>query len=946
VDLPSLDAIRAAVGERFIVDALAGQGGMGAIYRGRHATLGSPVAIKVLPVLAEQGSDELARFQREAKLAANLPHPHIVPVFEFQVKDGLAFFVMPFVEGESLAQYIQEHGRLDVDRVRELLRHVGSALAFAHERGVVHRDIKPANLLRETASGRWLVADFGVARASGAREDGITRTGMVVGTPAYMAPEQAFGVSDVDGRADLYALAAVASEALTGTRTDTLKDRDDAEVLLRAARPDIPRPLAKALTAGLALDRDRRPADVREWLGGIEAADSGISLAATLTATPARRRGSWMGVAFASLAGIAIAIGVWRRSSDASDVTVVTTVAIEPVSASGAFDSPELRSGIRVAVEDQLRWLPQYQVVRSDVADRFTVDEYLVVRATPGPGGGVHIEVQVRDAPQGRLLRGSEVEGPLDSLAGLVTRLMTDAFASELARQQVGWVSSLPRGGMAAVGTYFEAERLFRSGAYDRAIDRFNDVIARDSTFAPAYFRRMLSELLRLRPTRAADALSVALDAAVRFGDRLDPTNASLLAAYRTLIVDGRIAAAHDTLRSIVEQSPTATDAWFLLGYIEFYLGSLLDTPVGAARLAFGKAAELNPSFAAALAQLALIAVLEDDRATAQRYFARYLAIDSVSVWAEVMRMADSVLYQGPRASLAALGSLDARPSAALEILAFGGGSLGQRAAERAVARRAIDVLLARAASEEQRATAFRMRIASSLGSGRLASADSALRAAARLNVPRSERDRWVVLGDVTGVARLDDAGGRAAAAARLLGDEADVVAQWLVARWYAVRDPAAAARAAARVRQIAEQPPADPFARSLDLDLRAHAALAAGDTGAAYGAWATALAVYSVGRVPFGLVGSLWPLRVGWARVAAARGDHQTVVAVTSAFPRPSGFNDQVAWSVVLPLRAEALRATGDELGARTIYRQLISVMSEANGAGISLRDSVARLP
>src|SRR6185436_11326218 len=120
----------------------------------------------------------LARFQREASLAAHLSHPHIVPVFEFDVRAGLAFLVMPLIEGSTLDLHIQDHGRLSYTEASELLRQIGGALAFAHDRGVVHRDVKPSNILLERATGRWLLTDFGVAHVdTGNRDEGITHTG-------------------------------------------------------------------------------------------------------------------------------------------------------------------------------------------------------------------------------------------------------------------------------------------------------------------------------------------------------------------------------------------------------------------------------------------------------------------------------------------------------------------------------------------------------------------------------------------------------------------------------------------------------------------------------------------------------------------------------------------------------------------------------------------------
>ncbi|UCD25766.1 MAG: serine/threonine protein kinase, partial [Gemmatimonadota bacterium] len=197
---------------RYQIEGFLTEGGMGTIYTARHHSLGSRVAIKVLPAEVASSPVRLARFKREAALAANLSHPNIVPVFEFDATPSLAYLVMPFVEGKTFADEIAEQGKLEHSAVRRMVHQVGTALGFAHERDVVHRDIKPANILKEEATGRWLVTDFGIAHVSdtaGETHTEITQTGTIIGTPAYMSPEQRWG-GQVDGRSDLYSLAAVA----------------------------------------------------------------------------------------------------------------------------------------------------------------------------------------------------------------------------------------------------------------------------------------------------------------------------------------------------------------------------------------------------------------------------------------------------------------------------------------------------------------------------------------------------------------------------------------------------------------------------------------------------------------------------------------------------------------------------------------------------------------
>jgi len=209
-----LDALRAALAGRYAVDRLLGQGGMATVYLARDLRHDRPVAIKVLrPELAASlGSD---RFLREIKVAAHLQHPNILALYDSGEADGFLYYVMPFVEGESLRGRLEREGQLSLPDAIQLTCEVADALQYAHTRGIVHRDIKPENVLIQ--EGHALVADFGIARAvSQAGGEQLTETGMAVGTPHYMSPEQALGSEHVDGRSDEYSLACVTYEMLVG----------------------------------------------------------------------------------------------------------------------------------------------------------------------------------------------------------------------------------------------------------------------------------------------------------------------------------------------------------------------------------------------------------------------------------------------------------------------------------------------------------------------------------------------------------------------------------------------------------------------------------------------------------------------------------------------------------------------------------------------------------
>ena len=204
--------VRKALAGEYQIERVLGEGGMATVYLATDPKHHRKVAVKVMhpDMAATLGAD---RFLREVEISAQLTHPHILPVYDSGAAAGLLYYVMPYVEGESLQQRMQREGQLPVEDALKIAREVAEALAYAHERNIIHRDIKPGNIM--ISRGHALVADFGIARAMGG-DATITKTGLAVGTPQYMSPEQATGAPGVDGRADVYALGCVLYEMLAG----------------------------------------------------------------------------------------------------------------------------------------------------------------------------------------------------------------------------------------------------------------------------------------------------------------------------------------------------------------------------------------------------------------------------------------------------------------------------------------------------------------------------------------------------------------------------------------------------------------------------------------------------------------------------------------------------------------------------------------------------------
>jgi hypothetical protein len=240
---------------------------MGVVYRARDKRLKRHIAIKVLPPELAFQSAIKTRFLREAETAAQLSHPNIVPIYTVDEMEGLVFFVMAYVSGDNLAKRLHDVGVLQTDDVRRISREVADALAYAHERGVVHRDIKPDNILLDAATGRTMVTDFGIARAASGEDGGrLTATGMAIGTPAYMSPEQAAGERTIDGRSDLYSLGVVAYQMLVGeppfvansTPAMLVKHISERPTPVTQRRSDIPSDLARAVMMCLEKDPGMR----------------------------------------------------------------------------------------------------------------------------------------------------------------------------------------------------------------------------------------------------------------------------------------------------------------------------------------------------------------------------------------------------------------------------------------------------------------------------------------------------------------------------------------------------------------------------------------------------------------------------------------------------------------------------------------------------------------
>src|SRR5678809_88617 len=295
----SPERLTSALADRYRIERELGKGGMATVYLAEDLRHGRKVAVKVLlPELAAVLGAE--RFLSEIHVTAALQHPHILPLFDSGQAEGQLFYVMPYVEGESLRSRLDRERQLPIEDALRIAHEVGSALSYAHRHGVIHRDIKPENILLH--DGHALVADFGIALAvTNAGGGRLTQTGLSLGTPQYMSPEQATGERTIDGRTDVYSLGAVTYEMLTGepphsgqtvqaiiARVLTERPRS-----IRSVRPNVSEDLAFAVEHAL----EKIPADrwhsAREFSDAISGKNVRVSRPSNVLSRDDRNRKRW-----------------------------------------------------------------------------------------------------------------------------------------------------------------------------------------------------------------------------------------------------------------------------------------------------------------------------------------------------------------------------------------------------------------------------------------------------------------------------------------------------------------------------------------------------------------------------------------------------------------------------------------------------------------------------
>ena len=632
-----------------------GGGGMSRVFLAQEHALGRQVVVKLL-------SEELAsgvsadRFKREIQVVAQLQHPNIVPLLSAGDADGLPYFTMPYVQGESLRARISRGGELSVAEALRVLRDVARALDYAHQHGVVHRDIKPDNVL---LSGDYaLVTDFGVGKAlSVARRAGdetLTQFGVAVGTPAYMAPEQAAGDGSLDHRADIYAFGCVAYEMLAGH--PPFEGRSAQELLaaqitkdptpIRERRPSVPEPLAALVMRCLEKRPADRPQSARELVQALESVTTpvgGTGVGLGLSAPLARRSFNRFAIGAGVVLVLAVGGGLLARWLTPASPLNDALVTVLPFRVSAA--DPSLRylregmvdlvaaklTGDKRAVDPRTVLAAWRRGGGSETVDLTEQQGLAVARSLHsarvlqgeivGNAGQLVISGTLLDAARGTPRARARVQGDARALAALVDSLVARLLVIESGgtEQQAVLLAGIP---FSALQSYLAGQRAYRAGRYTDATEAYSAALTEDSTFAQAGLG------LRMSAGWYGDGPRMTRGAAVarRHRDKLSARDQLLLDVVAGQGQPRTCREAMAAQEAAVERAPDVAEFWYELADNMLHCGDAMGMDGMARSLpAFERALAIDSGFTPAWEHVPSVLLWLGDSARARQAFAQYV---------------------------------------------------------------------------------------------------------------------------------------------------------------------------------------------------------------------------------------------------------------------------------------------------------------------------------
>ena len=658
---------------RYQIEREVGRGGMAVVYRAFDTRHERHVAIKVVnPEFATGVTAE--RFLSEIQVAARLTHPHILPVHDSGQSGEDLYYVMPFVAGRTLRDHLESEGRLSVKESVRIVNEVASALDYAHREGVLHRDVKPENILLE--DGQAVLADFGLAHAlSASGGTRLTTSGVLLGTPQYMSPEQAKGERDLDGRSDQYSLACVLYEMLAGSPPFTggtpqavlFGHMLEPTPEIRQSREDVPRHVEMTLRRALSKAPDDRfptMADFARALAGPEGEhhqlNRGTRLSAPAVAQALVRRPALPLLALV----LAVILGAWFASRrDPADLDG-SLLAVAPFSVLKA--GSEWREGLvdllSRDLDDQgtIRTVPPSRFLRgwdalpdrrsaAQLGRRLGAGLVLYGSITGVGNDSVMIDASVLDVASDRIVGSSnmQVRGPNRNVAILAQQLTIAVLQQLRSVRQIGAFrqTALATTALPALKAFLEGEQFYRRSAWDSAVSSYEQALRQDSTFALPASR--LGQIMRWRRGGDDREAERYLFQAGRFNHGLsrrdsmlilsDSLRAGLISFERDTGYFARARRVFALLEQARDEFPEDPEIWYALGEAYYHHGHGPRIGISESGLlaVFDRAVALDPGFAPAYIHPIEHALALGDEAAARSYMRRYLALDPTDSEAE-----------------------------------------------------------------------------------------------------------------------------------------------------------------------------------------------------------------------------------------------------------------------------------------------------------------------
>jgi len=933
-DVP--EDLRTALSGRYDLQRELGRGGMANVYLARDLQSDDLVAIKVLneDLAAAVGR---ARFLREIQFAAQLHHPHILPLLDSGEAGNFFYYVMPCVDGESLKERIAREKQLPISDAIVIASEVAAGLDHAHAQGIVHRDVKPGNILLSSAPA--VIADFGIARAvrRSATDATLTDVNLAIGTPPYMSPEQWSGTRELDARSDVYSLGCVVYEMLAGhppfmgPTAEAIAARVAVDPVppLRTVRPKVSPALEAAILTALGRVPADRFATAGEFARALEAAP--VLTVERPALQPWWRRPAM--VAGAGLASVATVVGAgalaWRLLVAADHALDTNRVMVYPLVVPADFqghatigEDAATMIGSALDGAGPLRWIdawplldPEHReniravtldMARSLARSRrcgFFVTGRLVAR---GDSNDVYLELQ--DVRGDSIVARGSATGAATETWRLALRAVNQVLPTLIPTGAPDAVADWQDRNPTAVASFLLGESAFRRMQLSEALEHYRDAVGADSTFGLAAIRAARAATWNHRPGEAASLIQIAIE------HEMSPRYGHFARGYQAYLM-GRADSATAELRRALAIDPEMTVAWMQLGEVYTHLLPEEGNPDSLAQAAFEEALRLDPQATNVLLHLIEIRLRRGEVAEAQPMLRRFLATDPDTVLAAQLRIMDACVRSPPAADVW-------RRLARTQPLALliAGNTLKGAGSQLPCALSAFTSVwesdtATDAAGEARRWNALVGLTAILLAQGRVADARQRLDSAIAHGLGGST----IYLLAATTVPGLGDrateiAGRDALAFGANYRDCPYNTRLWILGLWEAHAGRADVVAAIGHDFEERARKSGSAVDRLSASALLAHAAEARGDTSAALRRFTAVLSEGIPGELlAWDQLGPRGSERLALARLLMSRGEFQRAIDVASVFDSPWPLIYTLYLPASLKLRAEAAAALGD---------------------------------